>query len=277
MLLSFKTKHSRTNMQKQIYRIFFLLTFSVSLSFISLEAVSENVNTDLIELLNHASETSDIKIINDVINAILEKECNSSNILNALSDYSENGKVDFALHNAIKDKNITSSLILAYYSKDVNTKKVDEKVCWTTNYFYFRESKSPLELSLAHNIKGLIPYLLIIKKADPYKMRDNAFIIDGEEPTDYCTTFFGHKLQEITCINSKRKFYHSPKYKRSFIGDAIVWNQLGVLAMLKQAKVDLNRICAEGFGKSYTPLQFSLATGRYEIAQFLIDSGVKIE
>ncbi len=65
---------------------------------------------------------------------------------------------------------------------------------------------------------------------------------------------------------------------RNLIGDAIVHSRLDAIEILWKSKVSWNDPCFTQFGGiSLTPLQFALAIQRYEIAQFLIDHGARIE
>lgn len=41
--------------------------------------------------------------------------------------------------------------------------------------------------------------------------------------------------------------------------------------------MDWNKACCTITGKNFTPLKFALAIQRYEIAQFFIDHGARIE
>jgi len=63
----------------------------------------------------------------------LSLDCDIIHLLDALTLYSEKGRVDFALHNAIKDKNLIASVVLTNYAKDVNTKKINGDCAWINN------------------------------------------------------------------------------------------------------------------------------------------------
>jgi len=230
-------------------------------------------NDDLIKLFHLAVESGDTKLINEVIEALLKMENNSKNLLDALAKYSENGKIDFALHNAIKDKNILASVILAYHSKDVNTRKAKE-TCNCVPVNIHRDAKTPIELAFESDMIELIPYLLM-KNANHYLMRDVAFLYEGEENLDYLIYLF--PLVKKTCRTTNKVGYETSGFQRNLISDSIINNRLDVIETLNKAKTDWNRICCKAMGSFYTPLQLSLAIKRYDIAQFLIDHGVRIE
>jgi len=255
----------------------FLLILACFTCFLSVPLKSyceTTCNEDLIELFCLASETGDVNLINDVVQAILDQENSNEILLDALARYNEKGKIDFALHNAIKDKNILASVILAHYSKDVNTSKGKEYCNGAHNV---RDAKTPVELALEADMKGLIPYLLM-KGAGPYRMRQVSFVFEEEENLDYLKEF-GYVLVKKTCMKTKKVFYELPPYyKRTLIGDAIVGNRLDVIKMLDKAKVDWNKSCFNFCNApNLKPLQLSLAIQRYDIAQFLIDHGARIE
>jgi ankyrin repeat protein len=217
-------------------------------------------------------------------------ENNNINLLNALAKYNEWGKLDFALHNAIKNKDLISSVILTHYSKNVNTRKEGLEYVWNgTNAVNNRPNKSPIELALDADMIGIIPYLLM-KNADPYFLKQIGFLYEEEkEDLEYLKEFgCGDSIDPIEkkiCTRSKRAFFDidTPKNKsinmsRTIIGDAIAKNRLDVIEILhKSSNINWNKICCSMFNRNFSPLQFALAIKRYEIAQFLIDHGAKIE
>jgi hypothetical protein len=93
----------------------------------------------------------------------------------------------------------------------------------------------------------LIPYLLI-KKADPYLIKELKFIYEGEENPEYLTKI-GCATQRYECAKTNIPFFEiqSPiKCERTFIGDAISKNRLDVLEILDKfspTKIDWNKFC----------------------------------
>ncbi len=247
-----------------------------------LKSYSETPNDEFIELFCLASEVGDIKLINDVVQAIVEQENSNEILLDALTKYSEKGKIDFALHNAIKDKNIVASIFLAHHSKDINTRKPGSELVWTKQSVtsksgVSRPSKSPIELALESDIVGLIPYFLTID-ANPYVMNTLGFLYEGEEDSGYMEEL-GYPGEVKVGIENKERVIVFPmvNIKRTLIGTAICKNRLDVIKILHKMSVDLNRPCFSLNGEDFTPLQFSLVANRYDIAQFLINHGAKIE
>jgi ankyrin repeat protein len=242
-------------------------------------------NDDLLNLFHLAVENGDFKLVTEVIDALLKDKKNSNNLLDALVKYSENGKIDFALHNAINDRNLLASVILAHHAKNINTRKHGSDYVWIAqNSAVSRPSKTPIELSLEFDMIEMISYLLI-KGADVYSLNDNVgFLNDYEENINYLTKF-GCKAEKKVCVKSGKSFFLFPKensfsfiYKRNFIGDAIAKNRIDVIEVLqKMSKVNWNTVCCTIRYTNYTPLQFALAIERYEIDQFLIDHGARIE
>lgn len=245
-----------------------------------LKSYCENVDKELVELFYLASEVGDVKLVNDVVQAIARQ--GNDNLLDALAKYSEKGKIDFALHNAIKDKNVIASILLAHHAKDVNTRKLVSEVVWTnqsgaSKSGVSRPSKSPIELALDSDLIGLIPYFLG-KKADIYVMNNLGFLYEGEEDPAYMEEL-GYPRQTRVGIENKERVIVFPMadFKRTLMGAAICKNRLDVIKMFQKISVDLNKTCCSLNGQDFTPLQFSLAIKRYEIAQFLIDHGARIE
>ena len=237
-------------------------------------------NDDLLKLFHLAVEHKDLKLMHEILEALLHSENSNKDLLDALAKYSEKGKIDFALHNAIKDNNLLSSVVLVPHTKNINSRKIEHETVWITlNSGNFRPQKTPIELSLEANMIGLIPYLLM-KNADPYQMRKINFFYEGEENLDYLQEF-DCKIEKKICAKSKKVFFHinSPiNMSRSLRGDVIAKNRLDVVEILqKSGKIDWNKACCTIIGVNYTPLQFALVIKRYEIAQFLIDHGVRIE
>lgn len=241
-------------------------------------------NDDLLQLFHLAVENGDVGLVKEVIEALLKDKNNSQSLLEALSKYNDNGKVDFALHNAIRDQNLLASVILAHHSKNINTKRASGDIVWIAqNSAIQRPGKTPIELSLEFDMIEMVSYLLM-KGADLYTLNDVGFVYDYEENPDYLTTF-GCEVQKLTCVKTGNSFFRFPiskslqfRYRRNFIGDAISKNRLDVIELLqKMGKVDWNKICCHIQYTDYTPLQFALAIERYEIAQFLVDHGARIE
>lgn len=250
-------------------------------------------NEDLIKLFHLAVESGDVKLINEVIEALLKMEDNNKNVVDALSRYNDRGYIDFALHNAIKDKNLLASVILTHYSKNVNART---QICHTPVMMDANNGlgsfETPLELALENDMIELIPYL-IMKKADPYLIRDIMYIYEDEKYPDNTIELLmarGLKVERKVCVKSERPFFVSYQYQyekkknrafigqRTFIGDVIAKNRLDVMQILQRTSViDWNRECFIVMNAKYTPLQFALATKRYEIAQFLLDHGARIE
>lgn len=141
---------------KKFLFVFFCFTCFLT---VPLKSYCEASNEDLVELFYLASKTGDTKLINEVIQTILDQENNNGILLDALAKYNEKGKLDFALHNAIEDKNILASIILTHYAKDVNTSKGSENIYFSANPGSSRGAKTPIELVFKADMKGLIPYL----------------------------------------------------------------------------------------------------------------------
>jgi uncharacterized pyridoxamine 5'-phosphate oxidase family protein len=238
---------------------------------------------DLLQLLHLSIEYGDIKKVNAVvaIEAILNVEDSKKNFFDALAKYNEQGKIDFALHNAIEDKNILASLMLVQHTKNINARNGYEHAWISLNSSVSHFNKTPLELSLAKDMKEIIFYLLT-KNADPYLMREIKFLFEGKDNLDY----FDHlvkKPNKTICAKTKRGFFLvNPPITISFIGDVIAKNRLDIIEMLQQIyPIDWRKVCCtvkyHNSTSSYTPLQFSLLFKRYDIAQYLINMGVKIE
>ncbi len=248
-----------------------------------------NETDDLLQLFHLAVENKNLELVKEVIEALLKLENSSKNLLEALAKYSEQGKMDFALHKAIKDKNLLASVILTYHSKDLNTRKPGNEVIWislqgTSKGGVVRSNKTILELALESNMVELIPYLLM-KGANPNIISDIAFLHEGEEESNYMREF-DCEIKNITGKEPRKNiiiFYNPTRrvnvsYKRTFLGEAIVKNRLDIIEILQKMIIkDWNKVCCTIDGIDYTPLQFSLAIKRYEIAQFLIDHGARIE
>lgn len=246
-----------------------------------------NETDDLLQLFHLAVENKNLDLVKDVIEALLKSENSSKHLLEALAKYSEQGKVDFALHNAIKDKNLLASVILAYHAKNLNTRKPGSEVIWTSiqgksKGGVSRINKTLLELSLESNMVEIVPYLLM-KGANPHVFSDINFLYEGEEDPNYMKEL-GFEVRNITGMDPKIpiiiffKTNCNANYKRSFIGEVIAKNRLDIIEILNNLNVnDWNFICCKVNGTDYTPLQFSLAIKRYEIAQFLINHGARIE
>lgn len=234
-----------------------------------------SADDDLIQLFHLAVENRDVKLVKEVVEALLKLDNNNKNLLDALAKYSEKGKIDFALHNAIKDKNLLASVVLAHHSKNVNTRKDQEFFTCVGA----RDAKTPIELSLEADLIGLIPYLLM-KNANPYLMRTITYVYeDEEENLDYLVEL-GFTGKKQICAKTQQVFFHIPTYynfQRNLISDAIVYDRLDVIEILEKTKIDWNKHCMLYGNINFTPLQLSLAAKRYEIAQFLIDHGARIE
>ena len=185
---------------------------------VPLKVYCEQSNDELIELFYFAAERGDSKLINDVIQAILEQENSNEILLDTLAKYNEKGKIDFALHNAIKDKNTLASIILAYYAKDVNTKKEKESLSYMSNAacyhreYVYRDSKTPIELTLEADIKGLITYLLM-KKANPYHLREVSFVSGDEEEDDDVRCFASNSRWSFSLLKTLKISSRSPDIK----------------------------------------------------------------
>lgn len=109
-------------------------------------------------------------------------------------------------------------------------------------------------------------------------MRNVYFIVEGEENIDYFNALVGRSPRWETCTETDKTVYLTPGLNRTLIGDAIVGNRLDVIEILDKSKIDWNKPCLYlPIIGSLRPLQLSLAIERYEIAQFLIDHGAKIE
>jgi hypothetical protein len=242
---------------------------------------------DLLQLLHLSVEYGDIKKVNAAIaiEAILNVEDSKKNLFDALAKYSEQGKIDFALHNAIADKNVLASLMLVQHTKNINARNGYECAWTSLSSAVCHFNKTPLEISLAKDMKEIIFYLLT-KNADPYLMRELKFIFEGEENLNYFE-HLGKPLHKTICAKTKRGFFlvnSNLPMTRSFIGDVIVKNRLDIIEMLQQIyPIDWRKVCctikynSTTPPVSYTPLQFSLLIKRYDIAQYLINLDVKIE
>lgn len=123
-----------------------------------------------------------------------------------------------------------------------------------------------------------------MKGAEPYSYRYIGFLYEDEEDTDYLRNFDVKSALRKEITESDRIIFLTCDFNfaRTFIGEVIAKNRLDVIEMLQKKSVDWNRICCTISDRSlqvisYTPLQFSLLAKRYEIAQFLIDHGARIE
>jgi hypothetical protein len=154
---------------------------------------------------------------------------------------------------------------------------------WQTNGIgyagYSRIGKTLLELALEVDMIEIIPYLLM-KKAEPYFMRPVGFFFPGEEDLDYMKDL-GYKIEKKTCVKSKQDYLAvmAPGcFSRTFIGELIAKNRIDIIKILqKMSTVDWNYKCCNALGMGFTPLHFALTIKRYEIAQFLLDHGARIE
>lgn len=244
-----------------------------------------NANEDLLKLFHLAVENGDVKLVTEVIDALLKDKNSNHNLLDALARYNERGKIDFALHNALKDRNLLSSVILVQHTKDINSRFPYSEAAWiTANQSVSRPNKIPLELALEAEMTEIIPYLLM-KNANPHIMVEISFIYEDEENPNYLTDL-GYRFERKICVKSKKAFYpvnaNGLSISRTFIGELICKNRLDIIEMLqvwKKNLIDWNSVCftAKLHGTNFTPLQLALAIKRYEIAQFLIDHGARIE
>jgi len=238
-----------------------------------------SANDDLLRLFHLAVENGDLKLVTEVIDALLKDKNNSKNLLDALAKYSDKGKIDFALHKAIKDKNLLASVILIQHTKDLNARQENDNVWLSANGGTWRSGRIPLEISLEVNMIEIIPYLLM-KNANPYLMRTVNFFYEEEENLDYMAKL-GYGVEKRTCAKSKKAFslLKAPAgFLRTFIGEVIAKNRIDIIEILQQMSlVDWNKKCCTTNGRDFTPLQFALTIERYEIAQFLIDHGARIE
>jgi hypothetical protein len=233
---------------------------------------------ELIEFFCWASEVGSVRLINDAVEAIVRHENSDKILLESLIKYCENGKADFALHKAIKDKNIIASILLAHNSADVNKRKLGcETVKIDANRGVGRPFKTPIELALDSDVVYLIPGLLI-KKARPHEMTEVGFFYEGEEDLGYVEEL-GQTMQKFEGVENKEKVFVfvGGEFKRSLIGAAICKNRLDVVEMLYRMSVDLNNLCCISRGRGFKPLQLALAINRYDIAQFLVCHGAAIE
>jgi len=234
----------------------------------------DETTQELINLFHVAVEKKDMKYADEIIEIIVKN--NSNYLLDALSLYNELGRLDFALHNAIKDKNLFSSIILAHYKKDINTKRDGHEVVWLALASGCpRPYKTPIELALEVNMVELIPYLLM-KNANLYNMRSIGFLLEGEENLDYLKEL-DYKSERRVCVKTKKVFF-PVSMNRTFIGDLIARNRLDIIEILQKTSIiDWNKACCNAMNIYFSPLQFALVIKRFEIAQFLIDHGAKIE
>lgn len=128
-------------------RVIFLL-----MCFFSYLNGSLRANEELLNLFHLAVENGDLKLVNEVIDALSKNK----NLLDALAKYSENGKIDCALINAINDNNLIASIILTYHSKNVHTVKHETEFVKTkAGNRFIRGSKTPLFLSLDKDMLDL--------------------------------------------------------------------------------------------------------------------------
>lgn len=244
-----------------------------------------HANEDLLNLFHLAVENGDVKLVTEVIDALLKDQNSNKDLLEALAKYNEKGKIDFALHNAIKDKNLLSSVILVQHTKDINSRLPYSESVWkATNHGVSRLNKTPIELALEAEMIEIIPYLLM-KSANPHLMKDIVFLFEEEEKTEYLLDL-GYSLERKVCVKTNKPFYlinaNSLSISRTFIGELICKDRLDIIKILQYWKhkgIDWNATCfaSKLHGKTFTPLQLSLAIKRYEIAQFLIDHGARIE
>lgn len=233
---------------------------------------AEKQNNDFLDIFSYAAETCDQVLIKEVLKAIMEQENSNEIVLISLAKYSEKGKIEYALHNAIKSRDLVSSIYLSYYSKNIKASIPVEKI---VENGLSREGKNPIELAVEFDLKSLVPYL-IMKGADPYRFRKVQFLCESEEDTSYFDIFF-NAPGLIVDKKTQKKFYIFNDYKRTLVADVILMNRLDILKMLSKMKVDLNKVCLLSYDFSLKPLNLALAARKYEIAQFLLDQGVNIE
>lgn len=244
-------------------------------------------NEDLLKLFHLAVENRDVKLVTEIIDALLKDEKSNKYLFDALVKYNEKGKIDFALHNAIKDKNLLASVVLVQYTKDINSRVPYNEVVWLSSiYSISRPNKTPLQLALEANMSEIIPYLLM-KGSSPYLMSSIGFLYEDEEDINYLVDLgYDEELERKVCEKSKRPFCkintNTLGIARTFIGELICKNRLDIIEMLQawqKPSIDWNKPCfvSTFHGTSCTPLQLALTIKRYEIVQFLIDHGAWIE
>lgn len=220
-----------------------------------------NETDDLLQLFHLAVENKNLGLVKEVIDALLKVESNSKNLLEALAKYSEQGKMDFALHNAIRDRNLLSSVILAYHSKDLNLRKPGGETIWTSiqgrgKGGVSRANKTILALALESNMVEIIPYLLM-KGSNPYIIADVGFLYEGEEDPEYIKEV-GGQIKHVMGIDPKIAIiaFYNTNYKRNFICEVIAKNRLDIIEILQKTnKNNWNTTCCTLNGIDYSPLQ----------------------
>ncbi len=260
------------------------LSFLLAFSFLAFHVHANTVeNEALVVLLEFAVENDDTELLKEVVTALVDaKRDGSFYIIEAISKYNSAGKLDLSLHNAILAKDLSSSVILAYYSNDF-TKRLEKEVVWTQRNGTGksgsnRDGKNPVELALWADMKSLISFL-ISRGADIYQMRGIGFVFDEEEQLDFIKEVYPDAIiAKKTCLTTGRPITAtSHNFHRNLIGDAIARNQLDVIELLGKKTVDWNIPCFKFYkGTAYTPIQYALLLKRNDIAQYLITHGAAI-
>lgn len=241
-------------------------------------------NEELMVLLQFAVENNDDDFLKDVITSLLDtNRPGSYQILSAISKYNNAGKLDFAVHNAIKANDLVAAFILAFNCKNVN-KSTENEVVWVTSNGNSksgcnRDGKNLLELAFWHGMDPIMPYL-IKRGADIYHMRLVGFTYEDEEDLSFVKSIFPDAaILKFNCLTTKKALTASSyRFRRNLIGDAIAMNRLDVIEMLGKNVVDWNQPCLRfDNGAAYSPLQYSLVMNRDDIALYLIMHGVSIE
>lgn len=264
-----------------------MVFLSIFLSSSSLFASSVS-NEELLVLLQFAVENDDEDFLKDIITSLIDaNRPGSYQILSAISKYHNAGKLDYALHNAIKANDLVASFILAFHCKDIN-KSTESEVEWTTRNGNSkagcsRDGKNQLELAFWHDMDALIPYL-IKRGADIFHMRKIGFVYEGEEDLDFIKNLFPDALvKNYNCLDTNKKIIAtSHSFRRNIIGDAIAKNRMDIVEMLGKESPDWNRPCIRfnfhpNQEVAYTPLQYCLIMERDDIAFYLIMHGAYIE
>ena len=240
-----------------------------------------SANDDLLRLFHLAVENGDVKLVADVIEALLKEKSSNTHLLEAIAKYGVKGRIDFSLHKAIKDKNLISSVILTRHTKDLDARQEGE-ILWRSSGMGYAGSssagKTPLELALESDMIEMIPYLLM-KGASPYTTRNIDFFYEGEENLEFLEKL-GNKTTKKICAKSRKEYLRLSvsRIVRTFIGELICKNRIDIIEMLqKMFTIDWNKTCCTSIGMDFSPLQLALTIERYEIAQFLIDHGARID